>query len=610
MVEEKRELTEREREVGEAALGTLVNQFANPYDFVRELVQNSLDSGTPVVEVWTNYQATDERRGVLEIHVHDYGTGMDEAIIDTKLTCLFSSSKEDDLTNIGKFGIGFVSVFAIEPGGVLIKTARGGEHWEVFFLEDRTFEKTRIDEPFEGTHITVFKEMPYTGYGEAVNQVFSTLEFWCKHAQKRVMFWNEREGDEALRSKTGTRRRRRRKKKIEVNRSMDIGGFMPMHVTRGDTEIALAFTHDHFYGFYNQGLTLTETNSSEVIAGFEMFFGHVSFKVKSPYLEHTLTRDTIRRDGNFQKAMGLVVDAARTELVQSLVDELERLATKPELDQDEKEQYFEALKWLYSLPRALDPTFGLGERMSDFSDNVGRAALFWRKDRKHDEKSVDASKRKLFRRCFGGAFTLRELEKMIEATDDIVILSKAEGDRTEEIVESGRPVFMSPVNSDAKNFFRTHIPRVSRTKNAYGALDLMDWLGSRFYPFEAYSKNEISGPQRDFLARLEATLGDVDFPLKRLQPVNFLGDDPRSCELAGVVSKKEAAVTKPSIQPEDSNKVIAINIDGEVFARLSTLFETTPDLALTLGARRVILETVAQEELREDLLTALWGGPL
>ena len=40
---------------------------------------------------------------------------MDEQIIDNELTRLFSSSKEDDLTKIGKFGIGFTSIFAIQP---------------------------------------------------------------------------------------------------------------------------------------------------------------------------------------------------------------------------------------------------------------------------------------------------------------------------------------------------------------------------------------------------------------------------------------------------------------------------------------------------------------
>src|SRR5690554_8036960 len=74
---------------------------------------------------------------------------MDEHIIDTYLTQLFSSSKEDDLTKIGKFGIGFVSVFALNPRAVLVQTGRGGEYWEVLFHEDRTFNKTRLQMPVE-----------------------------------------------------------------------------------------------------------------------------------------------------------------------------------------------------------------------------------------------------------------------------------------------------------------------------------------------------------------------------------------------------------------------------------------------------------------------------
>ena len=44
----------------------------------------------------------------LGIHVDDFGEGMDEAIIDAQLTRMFSSTKENDLTKIGKFGIGFL----------------------------------------------------------------------------------------------------------------------------------------------------------------------------------------------------------------------------------------------------------------------------------------------------------------------------------------------------------------------------------------------------------------------------------------------------------------------------------------------------------------------
>ena len=96
-------------------LNNLVTQFASPFDAMRELVQNSIDAGTSQVDVWVDFETGPGGAGVIAIHVDDYGEGMNEAIIDQQFTKLFASDKEGDLTKIGKFGIGFVSVFALEP---------------------------------------------------------------------------------------------------------------------------------------------------------------------------------------------------------------------------------------------------------------------------------------------------------------------------------------------------------------------------------------------------------------------------------------------------------------------------------------------------------------
>jgi hypothetical protein len=58
---------------------------------------------------------------------------MNREIIEKQLTRLFSSAKDGDRTKIGKFGIGFVSVFAIDPHIVCVDTSRDGEHWRVLF---------------------------------------------------------------------------------------------------------------------------------------------------------------------------------------------------------------------------------------------------------------------------------------------------------------------------------------------------------------------------------------------------------------------------------------------------------------------------------------------
>ena len=68
-------------------LDNLVTQFSSVWDFLRELVQNSIDAGSSSVEVWTEFQIeAGESEGVISIHVDDFGEGMNEEIIDDQLT--------------------------------------------------------------------------------------------------------------------------------------------------------------------------------------------------------------------------------------------------------------------------------------------------------------------------------------------------------------------------------------------------------------------------------------------------------------------------------------------------------------------------------------------
>ena len=141
------------------AVENLVTQFSSALDFYRELVQNSIDAGSAAIDVWMEFLPASDSgadEGTIVIHVDDAGEGMNEAIIDQQLTRLFASSKDGDLTKIGKFGIGFVSIFAPDPRAVLLHTGRGGEAWEVLFHPDRSFTKTRLGSPVEGTQIALY----------------------------------------------------------------------------------------------------------------------------------------------------------------------------------------------------------------------------------------------------------------------------------------------------------------------------------------------------------------------------------------------------------------------------------------------------------------------
>jgi len=328
----------------EQAVENLVSQFSSALDFYRELVQNSIDAGSEAIDIWLDFSPDDTGvGGVIEIHVDDHGEGMNEAIIDGQLTTLFASTKDDDLTKIGKFGIGFVSVFALRPKGVLLQTGRDGEYWEVFFDHDRSFTKAPLATPIEGTQITLFIEGDRASYIDLVVRSRETLDHWCRHSEAEIHF--EDRASQAGISEI-------------INQPFAVDGECLSGFEREGTEIVLAYSNAPVWGFYNRGLALAVARgeSDLVPSGF----GHIAFRIKSRYLEHTLARETVMRDDNYHKAMAMVAEAAagplRRRLVASIVELVKAAAAGRRWTARERARYFELMGYL-----ACEGTPGLAE---------------------------------------------------------------------------------------------------------------------------------------------------------------------------------------------------------------------------------------------------------
>lgn len=322
--------------LAQQALNNLVNQFARPMDFLRELVQNSIDAGSPRVEVWVKHiagKANDS--GVLEIHIADFGEGMDERIIDEQLTRMFSSNKEDDLTKIGKFGIGFTSIFAINPEAVLLHTGRHGEFWELLFHADRSFDKTRVEKPVDGTRITLFKKMAEKDIERFVRECRWILRYWCEHSNTPVTFWDRTGQDESPKEASSDPFAGFSSPQVAasgpetVTRPLDLNADLHVSTHENDLDILVGYANQPRYGFYNGGLTLMNTRSNEPLGHFEDRLGHLSFKVKSDALEHTLTRDNVIQDEHWEGVMQALVETART-LQERLLETLEQTAKSGE----------------------------------------------------------------------------------------------------------------------------------------------------------------------------------------------------------------------------------------------------------------------------------------
>ena len=276
-----------------SALDQLVSQFAQPLAFLRELVQNSLDASTELIEVEVDF---DDEANCCFVRVRDTGIGMDRNVIDTKLTRLFASSKENDLTKIGKFGIGFVSIFAIKPELVVLETGRDGESWRLLFKPDRSFERRELPHPVEGTSVTVYVPKKRRDLEELKTDCRETVAFWCRHSEVEILFNGE-----------------------PINEPFDLreAAFRWRREIEGtEAVVAPSLNPKGFHGYYNRGLTLLEGDGSPL--------PHVSFKLRSRYLEHTLSRDNIIYDEGYEKALAEVKVAAYQEMPEALLQELAR----------------------------------------------------------------------------------------------------------------------------------------------------------------------------------------------------------------------------------------------------------------------------------------------
>ncbi|OGQ18347.1 MAG: hypothetical protein A2138_20595 [Deltaproteobacteria bacterium RBG_16_71_12] len=279
----------------EDAFRAVVEQFKDPLAFLRELVQNSLDAGSTVVDVDVRLDGE-----LVTFEVRDTGDGMDRAVIEGKLLRMFASDKEGDATKIGKFGIGFKSVFAVRPEQVIVDTVRGAEAWRVVISEQGAWELYPLDEVLEGTRVRVLRREPDQGArARLVDDSRATVQRWCRYADADVRFCGA---------------------SIRTPFALDAAVTVRVPLTAPGDELLVGLTaaRDAPWGFYNKGLTLLEGAGP-----FEGLAPWVCFRVRDGALEHTLTRDNVIHDDAYYRVMALIDETARGPLIVAALAALE-----------------------------------------------------------------------------------------------------------------------------------------------------------------------------------------------------------------------------------------------------------------------------------------------
>lgn len=134
---------------------------ADPWIFVRELLQNARDAGATYVNI--DVAVRDEQ---VRLTCRDNGDGMTEEHAKKFLFRLYASSKEGAAGMAGRFGVGFWSILRFEPATIAIRSwPRRGKPWEV--LLDGKLEHAAAGEVQpgpRGTEIVLTRRLvPYVG---------------------------------------------------------------------------------------------------------------------------------------------------------------------------------------------------------------------------------------------------------------------------------------------------------------------------------------------------------------------------------------------------------------------------------------------------------------
>lgn len=317
---------DREKRVAEPGIvADMVRQFADKHAFLRELVQNGIDAGATTIDVVFDRDDS----GAVRTSVTDDGVGMSRAVIEGPLLTLFSSSKEADKAKIGKYGIGFVSVFALEPDVVEVRTCNGSEASLLRLFGDHSWElaEDKSGAP-RGTTVSLVQSMTVEAFTAHVTAGIAALHKWCRHARVPVEVVVLDAGDPSA------------TQKVSIQWPFTAPGLVSVIWTEGEERIVAAVGEvqkepTSFLGYYNRGLTLFETDSP----GQKDLDG-IRVKIDSPNLSHTLSRDGVVRDRQQSRLVGLANDLVSGRLWPELVQEL----TNAALEAKNAESYLGLLK--------------------------------------------------------------------------------------------------------------------------------------------------------------------------------------------------------------------------------------------------------------------------
>lgn len=291
------------------AVGQMVRQFADELAFLRELVQNSLDADATAIEALFDHHRVDGR-AVLEVSVRDDGRGMDQPTLERCLLVLFRSSKEGDATRIGKFGVGFFSVFAARPELVTVETGTdaAAPGLRLKLSPDFTWQLERAA-PRRGTSVRVRIPLGDEDPARLADRCLERLRHWCPHVRVPLTarFSNVPGRDDEVR----------------VDAPHHIAAEVSVRAQQGEAVTLVGVSDTPARRYLNRGLLLQAEEGAH-----EPEHRGLAWLIDAPDLHHTISRDAVVRDAAFAARLRAVPEIAQNALRDKVIRVWNELAER------------------------------------------------------------------------------------------------------------------------------------------------------------------------------------------------------------------------------------------------------------------------------------------
>ncbi|MFT7622712.1 MAG: hypothetical protein ACI9WU_001887 [Myxococcota bacterium] len=268
----------------------VIDQFGSRVACLRELVQNAIDAGTNRIDV-----VFDRRDGFACISVQDYGCGMTRPDMEHYLLNVFESSKEDDLESIGKFGIGFVSIFALKPTWVTVETGKDGQHTRIA-IDDTLGIRWFEGNPCAGTEVALFLKLGDVAFDELTREAVAFLEHSCGYVAVDLFVVVDNDAR-------------------QISRELALESPIKTTLTEPGVDIHIGLSRHPHYTLMNHRLVL-ETQHRALVPG-------CSVLATSRDIEHNLARNAVVHNDGFARFMEQLHELARKQLLPQLLDRLE-----------------------------------------------------------------------------------------------------------------------------------------------------------------------------------------------------------------------------------------------------------------------------------------------